>query len=239
MNHQWLILVTTAFAASTVAAIAGTGGGIILLPVLASVFGARDAVPIYAIAQLVGNLSRVAFNRPFIDYKVVGWFAIGAIPFAIIGSWLFTRLPDAGLPKLLGGFLILSSFARWLYPALQSGFKVQWFAPLGGIFASISATVGSAGPFIAPFYLSYGLTKGAFIGTEALGTALMHIAKLSAYHSLGAINAPMWTSGLLLGPVMIAGAYTGKRVLDRIPPQTFMVMIDCVVAGFGIWFLLK
>jgi len=86
-----------AFASSTVAAIAGTGGGIILLPVLGMVFGVRNAVPIYAVAQLIGNLSRVGFNRTQIDAKVVRWFAIGAIPFAVFGAWVFTRIPDSGL----------------------------------------------------------------------------------------------------------------------------------------------
>ena len=164
---------------------------------------------------------------------------MGAVPFAIFGAWLFTRMPDTGLLKLLGGFLILSTVARRLYPALQSGFKAWWFAPVGGVFATISAIVGSAGPFLAPFYLSYGLTKGAFIGTEALGTALMHVAKLSAYQSLGAINSTMWASGLLLGPVMITGSWAGMRVMDRISTQTFAVMIDSGLVGFGIWFLLK
>ena len=50
---QLLILVITALGASTVAAVAGFGGAVVLLPVLVWVFGARDAVPILTVAQLV------------------------------------------------------------------------------------------------------------------------------------------------------------------------------------------
>jgi len=38
--EQWALLLSAAFVASRIAAVAGTGGGIILLPVLISVFGA-------------------------------------------------------------------------------------------------------------------------------------------------------------------------------------------------------
>lgn len=239
MLEHWPLLVAAAFAASTMAAVAGTGGGIILLPVLVSIFGVREAVPMYAVASLIGNLSRVHLNRPLLDFKVFGWFTAGAIPLAVLGAWLFTRIPDPGLVRLLGAFLLISVIARRVHPALRRSFQPFWFAPIGGLFAVVSAVVGSAGPFLAPFYLSYGLTKGAFIGTEALGTAVMHIAKLSTYHGLGVMSSVTWLGGLVLGPVMVLGSFAGKHILDRIPMRVFLLIIEAVLVGFGLWFLLR
>lgn len=239
MEYHWILIIVSALAASTVAAIAGTGGGIILLPVLVSVFGVRDAVPMYAVVQFAGNVSRVSVNRAAIDFQVVRWFALGAVPFAIAGAWLFARMPDTDLLRFLGVFLILSAAARRLSTSLQSGFDVRWFAPIGGVFAVLSAIAGSAGPFLAPFYLCYGLTKAAFIGTEALGTAFMHIAKLATYQNLGTINGRIWWTGLALSPVMFVGTAFGKRLMDRIPAHTFVLMLDLLVVGFGFWFLFK
>jgi hypothetical protein len=239
MIDHWPLVFLAAFIASSIAAVAGTGGGIILLPVLISVFGVREAVPMYAVAQLIGNLSRVGFNWSKIEFTVVGWFAGGAIPFAILGSWLFTRIPDKGLLQALGMFLIVSVIIRHLHPALRRRFATFWFAPIGGVFSVVSAIVGSAGPFLAPFYLSYGLMKGAFIGTEALGTAVMHVTKLSSYQGLGAMSPAIWLTGLLIGPVMIAGSYTGKLILDRIPIHIFAWIVEAAIVSFGIWFLIK
>lgn len=237
MEH-WPLLITAALVASTMAAVAGTGGGIILLPVLVSVFGVREAVPMYAVASLIGNLSRVHFNRRLVDLNVFFWFIAGAVPCAVLGGWLFTRIPDPGLLRLLGGFLLISVIARRVHPALRHGYPAFWFAPIGGLFAVVSAIVGSAGPFLAPFFLSYGLTKGAFIGTEALGTAMMHIAKLSTYQGLGVMSSATWLGGLVLGPLMVLGSWAGKRILDRIPTRAFLVIVELVIAGFGLWFLL-
>ena len=81
------------------------------------------------------------------------------------------------------------------------------------------ALVGNAGPFLAPFYLSYRLVKGAFIVTEALGTAVMHIMKLSTYHELGAISPATWLNGITIGLIMI--------------------IVEVALIVFGLWFLSK
>lgn len=237
--EQWLLILSSALIASVMAAIVGTGGGIILLPVLVAIFGVRDAVPMYAVAQLVGNLSRVGFNRRFIQFPVVFWFAVGAVPFSILGAWLFTKLPDTGLLRILGGFLICSVIWRHWRGRPMTGFGVHWFAPIGSMFSLISAISGSAGPFLAPFYLSYGLLKGAFIGTEALGTAAIHVVKLVSYQSFGAISSSTWVCGLSICPVMILGAFVGKSILERLSIQAFMRIIEAVITGFGLWFLIK
>src|SRR5437764_1358831 len=101
-----LLLGGAAFAASTLAAVAGFGGAAVLLPILALVFGVRDAIPILTVAQLIGNLSRVWFNRRELELPVVGWFALGGVPAALIGGLLFAMAPLSFLTRLLGIFLI-------------------------------------------------------------------------------------------------------------------------------------
>ncbi|HXG45612.1 MAG TPA: sulfite exporter TauE/SafE family protein [Gemmatimonadales bacterium] len=81
-----------AFVEARLAAVAGFGGPAVRLPVLVAVFGPRLAVPILTVAQLVGNGSRLWFNRDQVDFEVVGWFALG--PLMIAGSWAGHRLVD-------------------------------------------------------------------------------------------------------------------------------------------------
>lgn len=237
--EEWLFISLAALVASTVAAIAGTGGGIILLPVLIEAFGVREAVPMYAVIQLIGNLSRVALNRQLIQLPVVFWFCIGAIPFSILGAWLFTKIPDSKLLNIIGAFLIFTVVWRHWRGHTIASFNPKYFAFIGGIFSVISAIAGSAGPFLAPFYLSYGLVKGAFIGTEALGTAIMHVMKLGTYHELGAISPTTWRNGITIGPIMILGSYVGKHVLERLSIRVFMIIVEVAIVGFGLWFLSK
>jgi uncharacterized membrane protein YfcA len=239
MSENWITIAAAAFVSSVVAAITGTGGSVILLPVLVGVFGVREAVPIFSVVALVSNLSRVGMNWHSIDRRAVAWYSLGSIPFTLLGAWLFTRIPDSGLLRILGAFLIASVIARRLHPALRSTFPPQWFSLIGGVFAVFSSITGSAGPFVAPFYLSYGLTKAAYIGTEALGATIAHIIRLGAYQSFGAITPKIWLYGLMLGPLMISGTFLGKRLLSRIPTKLFILIIELAVLGFGIRFIVK
>ncbi len=238
--YHYLPLAAAALAASTVAAVAGTGSGVLLLPVMVLFFGVRDAVPMYAVAQFIGNLSRVALNRRAIRFEVVVWFVGGAVPAAVLGAWVFSRSPESILVRLLGAFLLVSVVGhRWLRRGRHDGFSRRWFAPIGSVFAFISALVGSGGPFLAPFFLAFGLVKAAYIGTEALGTAVMHVTKLVTYGQTGVLSSTAVWVGLALGPLMILGAVLGKRIVDRMSPTVFVIAIEAFLVAFGSWFLIR
>lgn len=235
----WVVLAGAALAASTLAAVAGFGGAAILLPALAAVFGVREAVPILTVAQLIGNASRVWFNRREVVLPVVGWFGLGAVPAALAGGLLFARAPLPTLARLIGAFLLLTVAWRHRPRATASRVGARAFAPIGAGAAFLSALVGSVGPLMAPFFLAYGLVKGAYIGTEALATVLMHVTKLVAYRGAAVLPLHAVAIGAALGPIMIGGSYLGKRILDRLPEGLFVWIIEGVLVGAGLWFLVR
>lgn len=236
---EFAALAVVAFVASTIAAITGTGGGILLLPVMVAILGVREAVPAYTLAQFIGNLSRVLLNRKELRFDVVAWFVAGAIPAAVLGSLLFAKSRDHVVVRALGLFLLTSVvYLRWSRKQL-AGFPVTRFAPVGVVFGFVSAYLGSAGPFLAPFFLAFGLLRGAYIGTEALGTAIMHVTKMATYGMSRVFSLNAVCVGLAMAPAMIAGSLTGKRVLDRVPPWFFVTLIEFVLFVFGLLFLVR
>ncbi len=235
---RWVILALAALLASTLAAVAGFGGAAVLLPAIVAVFGIREAIPILTVAQLIGNASRVWFNRRELYWPVVGWFALGAVPFALLGGFLFAKAPLTVLTRLLGAFLLLVVVWRHIRPKPKS-FPVASFAGIGAGASFLSALLGSVGPIMAPFFLAYGLVKGAYIGTEALSTVVMHIVKLIAYRQTAVLTLSAALIGLGLGPVMILGSFLGKRILDRLPEKVFVAIIEGVLIVAGLFFLVR
>jgi uncharacterized protein len=235
---QVALVVVAALVASTVAAVAGFGGAAVLLPVLVAVFGIRLAIPILTVAQLVGNGSRVWFNRREVDLRVLGWFTLGAVPLALIGGLLFATAPLSALVRLLGAFLLGTVAWRHLRPGPPRRPPVRSFALIGAGFSFASALLGSVGPLMAPFFLAYGLVKGAYIGTEAAATVVMHVVKLFAYTGTAVLSVPAAAVGLALGPVMVAGSFLGKRIVDRLPERAFVLVIEAVLVVAGLTFLI-
>ena len=206
------VLLIVSFIAATLAAVAGFGGAAVLLPVLVATFGVREAIPILTVAQLVGNGSRVWFNRQELDRRVVAWFAVGGVPMALIGGFLFAKAPLTPLTRSLGVFLIL--IVVWRHSRLKTRWRptIYSFAGIGAGASFLSALLGSVGPLMAPFFLAYGLVKGAYIGTEALSTVVMHITKLIAYRGAAVLSLHAVVVGLMLGPIMILGSFTGNAL---------------------------
>jgi hypothetical protein len=235
---QVALLTVAALAASTLAAVAGFGGAAILLPVLVALFGPRDAIPILTIAQLVGNGSRVVINRDAVDRRIVGWFALGGIPAALVGGFLFAAAPLDALTRLIGAFLLASVAWRHIRPRPSGALGPRTFTVIGAFFAFASALVGSIGPLMAPFFLAAGLVKTAYIGTEAAATVVMHVAKLVAYGTAALLTAATVGIGLVMAPAMIVGSLIGKRIVDRLPERVFVAIIEVVLVVAGLVFLI-
>lgn len=231
------LLGVVAFLAALLAAVTGFGGAAVLLPMLVFVFGVREAIPILTVAQLIGNASRVWFNRRELDWRVVGWFALGGVPLALLGGVLFAHAPLTALTRVLGAFLILIVVIRHLPKMKTFKTPLKSFALIGAASSFLSALLGSVGPLMAPFFLAYGLVKGAYIGTEALSTVVMHVAKLIAYKGSAVLPAHAVLSGLALGPIMVAGSFVGKRVVDRLPERVFVLIIDVTLLSAGVMFV--
>ncbi len=234
-----IAVAVAALLASALAAVAGFGGAAILLPALVWAFGVRDAIPILTIVQLVGNLSRVVFNRRRLVMPVVGWFSLGAVPLAVVGGLLFASAPAPFLSRLLGGFFIAIVAFRHTTLGKRAHLGLRGFAPLGAAAGLISALVGTVGPFVAPFFLSYGLAKGAYIGTEALTAVVMHVVKLVVYGGAGVLSVPALLVGMPIGALMVLGTYVGTRLLDRVPPGLFPLLIEGVLIASGLQMLLR
>jgi uncharacterized membrane protein YfcA len=232
-------LTIVALVASALAAVSGFGGAAVLLPVLVAFFGIREAIPILTVAQLIGNGSRVWFNRRELDWRVIGWFTVGAVPLGLVGGYLFATAPLKALTRVLGVFLLLVVAWRRVHPAAPQKFSSRNFAFIGAGATFLSALLGSVGPIMAPFFLAYGLLKGAYIGTEAMSTVVMHVTKLAAYRNASVLSGHAVIVGLALGPVMILGSFLGKKIVDRIPERVFVVIIEVVLVVAGLLFIVR
>ena len=221
-----------AFGLAFISAVAGFGGGVVLLPVFSALFGLRIAVPVLTLTQLAGNGGRVWFNRHHLNWRLVGWFALGAVPTAVVGSLAFASAPLGPLKRLLGVLLLVMVVWRHLRPMPRKPPELA-FVGVGAGSGLGSALLGSVGPLTAPFFLAYGLVTDAYIGTEAAGAVVLHLAKLSGYGAGGLLVPGVLWLGLALVPSTIAGTWIGKRAVHRIDERVFVIIVEIglVVAG--------
>ena len=224
--------------AGTVGGVVGFGTSIMLMPALVLVFGPREAVPIMAIASIIANASRVAAWWHDIDWRVATAYSAAGIPFAALGAKTLLTLPAGWVELVLGLFFIAMIPLRHWMAHQQWRLQLWHMALIGAIIGFITGIVVSTGPINAPFFLAYGLVKGAYLGTEALGSLAVYLSKAVAFRSLDALPLAIFMKGLTIGSSLVAGAFLAKRVVNHVDAGRFKSMMDglLLVAGLTmIW----
>ena len=120
-----VVAAISAFMLAVLSAVAGFGGGVLLLPVFTALFGLRVAVPVLTLTQLSSNASRVWLNRRDLRWGIIGRFAAGAVPFAVAGALLFAHAPLEALQRLLGAFLIAGAQMVLSIMTTQSSYELS------------------------------------------------------------------------------------------------------------------
>lgn len=226
-----------AFALAVLSAVAGFGGGVLLLPVFTALFGLRVAVPVLTLTQLISNGSRLWLNRRHLHWPLITRFALGAVPLAAAGGLLLAHAPLGPLKRLLGVFLVAVVIWRRLDRRPRTPSRAS-FVAVGAASGLGSALLGSVGPLTAPFFLAYGLTRAAYIGTEAASALTLHVTKLAAYGAGDLLTTQVLTYGAALAPATLLGAWTGKKIVGRISDRVFVVLVEVGLLAAGVLFLL-
>ena len=113
------------------------------------------------------------------------------------------------------------------------------FGFVGLVQGFLSSIFGGAGPFGAHFFLAYGLYRRSFIGTVALATSSINIAKAGAYTSFSLLDRDAVAIGLIVGVIMIAGAYLGGKLVNRLPDRVFVYIVEGVMLAAAVALLIR
>jgi uncharacterized protein len=226
------------FAAWLVSMLAGGGSPFILIPLITLLLGATAVPPVITIGMLLGNAHRAFLFRSAIDWQLTRWYAPGAVAGAILGAYAFTQLHLAWIQLLIGLFLVISIFSVGTQPKEKSHYFKAWhILPAAFFKAFISGLIGTTGPILNPFYLSYGLIKDELIATKAAHMVIVHSVKIITYAALGALSTETVSAGLIIGIMSIPANLVGKRILARISAQQFQTLVLSMMLLSGLWIL--
>jgi hypothetical protein len=232
-----LLLLLLGLFAGTIGGIVGFGSSVMLMPALVLMYGPRTAVPIMAVTALMANASRVAVWWREVDWRACAAYSITAIPAAALGARTLVTIPPRLADGVLGTFFILMIPARrWMVNhRLRVG--LGHLALAGALIGYATGIVVSTGPINTPFFLAYGLVKGAFLSTEALGSLGMYASKAIAFRSFGALPNEIIVQGLIIGTSLMAGSVLAKRFVLRLPPERFYLLMEAVLLFSGLTML--
>jgi len=231
---QAFVLGFLGLGAGVLGGVIGFGTTIILMPALVYFYGPIQAIPVIALVATVANLSRIFLWWSVINWKVCFVYSITAIPAVILGVNTLVTLNDRLVEITLGLFLILLiPIRRWMRK--QNFYLKLWQMSLVGAgIGYLTGIVATTGAINTPFFLAFGLSKGAFLGTEAASTLSILFTKGITFHQLGFLNTTAIIQGLLIGSCVLLGSIFSKRIVLALPEKKFLLLMELVMLISGV-----
>ena len=234
---MWIVLILASFLAALISGAAGFGGALLLLPVITYYIGAEAAVPVITLAQLIGNLARMASGFRQIKWSAVGWFCLTALPLSALGAFGFTVLPKDIVTRCIGGALILLVVFKMCKLFELKGNRAALLVG-GAVTGGLSGLAGSGGPIGAAVFLSLGLSPVAYIASEAATAVAMHALKTVVYSKLASLTIETLLLGLAMGAAMVAGTFAANRFIRRMEKGTFQTFVAVLLCVVGLYMLI-
>jgi uncharacterized membrane protein YfcA len=229
---ELIILIISAFITSSISAVLGMGGGIILLGIMAIIIpNGYMVIALHGIIQLISNTTRAYVFRKYLKKKIVKEFLIGAIIGAGISAiiiFLLIKFFEVSLASeikvdflkpIIGVFIIWYLFLKGPKKEKES----KSFIKVGSISGLASIFVGATGPLIAPFFLNSNFTKENIIANKAACQMITHLTKIPLF--IFFFNVNYTQEYKLLLPLILAvfiGTNFGKKILNMIPEKLFI-----------------
>lgn len=230
----YLLVLCVGLVAGVLSGVIGTGSSMMLMPVLVMLFGPQQAVPIMAIAAIMGNLGKILAWWREIDWRACAAYCSTAVPGAALGVRTLLALPPHAVELALGVFfLAMVPTRRWL--ARRSvQFSLFHLALIGAVVGFLTGIVVSTGPITVPVFMSYGLVKGAFLATEAAGSLAVYGTKVAVFKHFGALPLNVVFDGLITGSALMTGSFAARSIVVRMSPRAFKLVVDGLMLSSGL-----
>ena len=239
----WLgaLVLAGVLATATLSGVFGMAGGLILMGLLTALLPAPAALALHGLVQMASNGSRIVLHVRHIVWKVVGFYAIGAV--ATMGAFLvISYTPTKAVVYLALGLLPILVWLPERYIPLDAARPVH--AVLAGVLSTaLALTSGVSGPLADIFLVRSVLTRHQVLSTKAALQMFSHLSKVLFYGGAilmagGGGLTPPW---LLIAACALAvlGVSLGAKILDRLTDQGFRAWRRWIFTGIAAMYLVQ
>jgi len=226
-----------AFLAAVLGGLAGYGTGIIVPIFLAPVVGMANVVPVMAVGMLIANASRaLAFWRD-IHWPHARRILLAGLPACVAGAYGYTRLDAQWVALLLGTFFVASVPLRRFLARAGWRLEARGVTVAGAGFGFVNGAMTGVGLLLISTLMAAGVEGAALIGTDAIVSVIMEVAKIALFGSAARLNAELVLAGLLIGACTAPGGFVARWMLARIPIRVHTAFMEVVVLAGGASFL--
>ena len=227
-----------ALGAAIVGGMGGFGTGVILTAALVPLIGVKAVVPVLAVAGVIINAGRFWFYRPSLDRRALGVVVAAALPFLVLGTWLYSVLDARAIGTILGLAVIASVPLRRTLKAREILLQTPGLALGAGVFGLASGVATGTGVILVSLLLGAGLSGPAVLATDALATIALDLCKAALFQRFDLMDAQAFSTGVVIGFATIPGSAIAAWLVHRVGAKLHVLFMEALIlagGGFMLW----
>jgi len=224
--------------AAVIGAVGGFGTGIILTAALAPLIGVKALVPVLAVAGVIINSGRFWFYRHSLDRRTFLIVLASALPFLVLGTWIYSVLDARTLGVVLGLVIIASVPLRRFLKKRNIVIGTVGLATGGGLFGLASGIATGTGVILVSLLLGSGLAGPAVLATDALTTIVLDLSKALLFGRFDLLDSQHFFTGVVIGVASIPGSALGAWLVSRLHAHLHVLFMEGLIltgGGFMLW----
>lgn len=218
------------------------GAGMLVVPIMASVFGAKESTGIVLPMLVMADIFGVSYYNRHAEIRYLIKLAPSTVLGVAVGIWVGDVIEGDQFTILLAIVILFGVGITIWQEVTRSKLIVHnlFFASIAGSLGGFTTMIGNAaGPVMSIYFLSMGLPKNNFIGTSAWFFFLVNVFKVPFHITIW--NTITWDTfqfNLLMLPLIIVGALVGIKIVKLIPekPYRIFILVTIVLASLKLFF---
>ncbi|WP_405574071.1 sulfite exporter TauE/SafE family protein [Winogradskyella sp. Asnod2-B02-A] len=214
------------------------GIGIILIVILAFVFGEKTSTGVLLPMLVCADILAVIYYNRHADWgiikKLIPWMIIGVL----IGVWIGNDISEYVFKKLMAFIIIISVIIMFFLDRIKSAEPPsnKLFSSSMGFLAGFTTMIGNlAGPVSNIYFLTMRFPKNEFIGTAAWFFFIINVFKLPFHIFVWkTITKESLALNSVLIPAVLIGFFIGVHIVKLISNLNYRRFILIVTAIGGI-----
>ena len=215
----------------------GLGGlGMVVVPVMANIFGAKSSTGILLILLILADFFGVRYYHMHADIRQLVKLIPSTIFGILTGVLIGDILSDVDFQFLLGAVIISGALIMVIKVDIKEN---NLFSIAVGFSGGFITMIGNAaGPIMSIYFLSMGFDKNKFIGTAAWFFLFVNLLKVPMHVFIWkTIDLNILLFDLSLFPFILVGAVTGVWIVKKIPerPYKIFVIVSVFLSTFNLF----
>jgi len=222
-----------ALGAAIVGGMGGFGTGVILAAALVPVIGVKALVPVMAVAGVIINAGRFWFYRASLERRPLGVVLAAALPFLVLGTWLYSVLDARAVGTILGVAVIASVPLRRALKRKAAHLGTTGLALGAGVFGFASGVATGTGVILVSLLLSTGLSGPAVLATDAIASIVLDLCKAALFQRFDLLDAQAFFTGVVIGVASIPGSAIAAWLVTRLGARLHVLFMETLIVVGG------